>query len=855
MENSIYSGTPVFSTNPRGVAGRNPHNNWDPSNLTMENVQWDKSTYVLPAVLPPTAPPELRSRVLALTLKTLKRSTRGDYATKAALLEQRFQCASAATRARTTAAPAKNILGGAYTFQDPLIKRGTGNVLTIADPPSANDRRNGRFLEFRATFRALTLDPDLSADPQSFVTAVRLPRDPADDTVSNTLATRADCLDATRVMTAILRETGSPPELLALGELVNGRLQIKEREVPDKMLGLYDQAYFALLQKEIEKDYVGDAIQNAQSVVQNTKQIRFVAGRQVCDPIEVYLKRFASAIDLLDEDIPYPIDIVSTCHQNMSDITRKQIKTLGWVEPQRAATNAGQHNQLSQLRAVAIRAEEAINTTRLVAGTRRAVSYANNAFPTTPLFTVAARGNEEEQQPALPPLPEVQVQRPPGPPPDNTDHTIATGISTMAADGTVAPNNHALITQPVPASVLIDEAREFQIFISNSEIAMRTAAGEENKLCWGGCYKFFPGETDGKHTYTSCPFRRVDKVREHALPQLRRFRQHNGPLNRKVSSLLAEPNRLTAAFCQPINGGFSQSDLDDLEENWQERGFISAEMARSVCLMANPRTSKRTRELESANIKNKIIRTAANRRKRDQDRTELRNLRSQQTSVATTNTDINNNSRNNDTNGPFVLVTLPIFSTGVDGETSNERRRVVNVPSLLRMSQALPHIDIPIGLDKTNNLVLRAVFDSGAGLNVGRRAYHENIRRNYPQLVAQYVDLEQENYDTPGIGGVDGNAYGSAVTALVTYRTPFKVSGQPVELTFGLVEGLCARSIVGITTMQKAKMNYLVHAQVVTSETFNFTFQVTMQRPSTEDTTPVPIHGNSAVLQTQTWSA
>ena len=111
-----FNGAPIFSTNPRGVAGRPFQTTLDPSNLTMENVQWDKSTYVLPAVLPPTAAPELRSRVLALTLKTLQRSTRGDYATKAALLEQRFQCASAATRARTTANPAKNILGGAYTF-------------------------------------------------------------------------------------------------------------------------------------------------------------------------------------------------------------------------------------------------------------------------------------------------------------------------------------------------------------------------------------------------------------------------------------------------------------------------------------------------------------------------------------------------------------------------------------------------------------------------------------------------------------------------------------------------------------------------------------------------------------------
>ena len=132
---------------------------------------------------------------------------------------------------------------------------------------------------------------------------------------------------------------------------------------------------------------------------------------------------------------------------------------------------------------------------------------------------------------------------------------MATGVSTIAADRTALPHTQALMSQPVPAAVLLEEVREFKIFISNSEIAMRTAAGEEDKLCWGECYKFFPQDTDGRHTYTACPFRRVDRVREHALPYLRRFRQQNGSLNRKVSSLLAEPNRLTASFCQPKSEG------------------------------------------------------------------------------------------------------------------------------------------------------------------------------------------------------------------------------------------------------------------------------------------------------------
>ena len=52
--------------------------------------------YLLPTVLPPMAASELRSRVLALILKTLKRSTRGDYreCSSAAREQAQLQCRS-----------------------------------------------------------------------------------------------------------------------------------------------------------------------------------------------------------------------------------------------------------------------------------------------------------------------------------------------------------------------------------------------------------------------------------------------------------------------------------------------------------------------------------------------------------------------------------------------------------------------------------------------------------------------------------------------------------------------------------------------------------------------------------------
>ena len=79
--------------------------------------------------------------------------------------------------------------------------------------------------------------------------------------------------------------------------------------------------------------------------------------------------------------------------------------------------------------------------------------------------------------------------------------------------------------------------------------------------------------------------------------------------------------------------------------------------------------------MEATNTKNKIIRAATNKRRREQERAELKNLRSQQTSVATTHTHTDQNSTggNTDGRGTFKLVPLPVFSTGVDDEAPLER--------------------------------------------------------------------------------------------------------------------------------------------------------------------------------------
>ena len=94
-------------------------------------------------------------------------------------------------------------------------------------------------------------------------TILHLPWNHDDNYVINELETKNDFLDARKVMTEIFRTKTALPESISPREQQTGRLQIKEQKETEKMMAIYDKVYFELLQDKIEKDYVGDAIQNA----------------------------------------------------------------------------------------------------------------------------------------------------------------------------------------------------------------------------------------------------------------------------------------------------------------------------------------------------------------------------------------------------------------------------------------------------------------------------------------------------------------------------------------------------------------------------------------------------------------
>jgi hypothetical protein len=64
--------------------------------------------------------------------------------------------------------------------------------------------------------------------------------------------------------------------------------------------------------------------------------------------------------------------------------------------------------------------------------------------------------------------------------------------------------------------------------------------------------------------------------------------------------------------------------------------------------------------------------------------------------------------------------------------------------------------------------------DTGAGLNIGNKPYHESVRTNAPALVQQYIDFLEEGLDPIVVGSVDADSQDRLeITAIVTYFMPY----------------------------------------------------------------------------------
>ena len=144
---------------------------------------------------------------------------------------------------------------------------------------------------------------------------------------------------------------------------------------------------------------------------------------------------------------------------------------------------------------------------------------------------------------------------------------------------------------------------------------------------------------------------------------------------------------------------------------------------------------------------------------------------------------------------------IPMFSA--QQEDNAIRQRSEDIP--LRVSQIMPHARVLVG--KKGKSTLEAMIDTGAGLNLGRLHYHENISKQHPDIVHKFQWIkDMQALEEFNIGGVDAKSTGElAVKAVISYYTPYTVDGQTVTIAFGLAASAAANTIIGLPFLRSTK--------------------------------------------------
>jgi hypothetical protein len=166
----------------------------------------------------------------------------------------------------------------------------------------------------------------------------------------------------------------------------------------------------------------------------------------------------------------------------------------------------------------------------------------------------------------------------------------------------------------------------------------------------------------------------------------------------------------------------------------------------------------------------------------------------------------------------------------------------------LGVTQAMPHILLPIGTNRQG--VLSVMMDSCAGLNLGKLSYHKSIYDARPDLVHQFAFIKDlNNVSEFDISGVDHHGPGLKVTALITYKTPFRLKGVPVFVSFALTEGAAANSIIGLPFLRATRTAMFMEEDgqdTIVVQKLSTTFKVSYHPPLIGEQAPQSDHKSQA---------
>jgi hypothetical protein len=162
-------------------------------------------------------------------------------------------------------------------------------------------------------------------------------------------------------------------------------------------------------------------------------------------------------------------------------------------------------------------------------------------------------------------------------------------------------------------------------------------------------------------------------------------------------------------------------------------------------------------------------------------------------------------------------------------------------PPQVATTEMLPHILLQVGHMKPGQSLktcpsIRALIDTGSGLNIGYEPYWRSVSVNHPEVVREFGKIGGNELT---IGGIDKNGEGANCTHYIVLKTPFVDMGREVDLHIALTDSLSCNLILGIPFIVKAKMVIHTAEKYVVSGVFKMTFPIFYHPPELRDSVVV----------------
>lgn len=789
---------------------------------------WNGKSFQLPKSLPAGASPAEKLHYFTKTLQGLDAASDAPVLTKLNLLESRFNFANLMTEIDASLTVMLDTTAG---FENPPIILTPQTIFDLSEPtirnqaaaelqiPQANVdqlpavfRRTATYCTFQLkvnTRAAYSGSPNIATRSQllseTFTATVRLPRyQPIEGefdhgfTILHPLLTSEILRNPDNTLQTIINITGEHP---VIGTLRKNSGDVAASHDHDAFrvsyMKLFNKTRYSLYRTLLKQEYLSDAIVPLASLtleLNKVKQLRYdeATHRNVYLSVEEYYNSFNAALSMFGNGKPYPIDVANTFWVGLLTSIRNTAASENYnipvaIEP---ATIQNATQRLREVKEAAVGFEKKVNQLDDAVTRVTGRSNAGNRTGTRAFFSVPPSGFDNG---------------------GDSEH-LTEAYSTAPSYASIGTADPPPIQDPATMSddaVWLAASVYTSAFLSSAELALQTATGSAFPPleCWG-CKGHPQRHDDRFHRWSSCPYRGDRVAQDNAKKGFQQFiqdrqkRQEAGPQRSWGNPYAPNASTATASFAST---------------NWKEEGFPSKHAAELVCQIADPSTYVSARKLCFQALSKQV---------------------SWNDSGASRKTP-----RNDETTTPgsvkgfLHLHFIPSSPVPVMATQFGSRVH-------LSISQQMPHVRFPVG--DSNAATIYAMVDTCAGLNLGRLQYHYSIFMTSPHLVESYILIKDVDYlEEFDIGGVDEHGNATRVTAVITYKTPFRISGQAVLLSFGLSESASTNTILGLPFLRATRSAMIMTGddeEVLICQRLGTTFRVEYQ---------VPLRGNQAPISSK----